>query len=67
MTDKYIEKIRREGERCINIFLGNLPDTECEKCPYKDMRVNCVSVLIGAQAMVIKELERRNNEHGQTD
>ena len=60
--DAYIEKVRQDSERCIAIFLGNLPDTECEKCTYKGMGVNCVGSLIGAQAVVIKELEKRNNE-----
>lgn len=60
--DAYIEKVRQDSERCISIFLGSLPDTECAKCTYKGMGVNCVGALIGAQSVVIKELEKRNNE-----
>ena len=60
MTNEYMEKVQQDSERCLNIFLGNLPKTECEKCSYKDMGVDCVRILTMAQETVIKELERRS-------
>lgn len=55
MNDKDLEidRVRLDAERCISIFLEKLPDTECSKCPYKHLGVNCVLALIEAQNKVI--------------
>lgn len=60
MDDKYIEQVRQDSERCMGIFLKTLPESECSKCTYRHLGVNCIPALAAAQAIVIKELERRN-------
>ena len=58
MNEK-IEQVKSNSTRCLDIFLGKRPDTDCAQCMYKDLGVNCVFALIAAQEQLIKELEQK--------
>lgn len=52
-----IERVRFRASRCLDIYLGRRPDTDCAECEYKHLGANCVFALIDAQDKIIKEAE----------